>query len=196
MAPKRKFNGYRDIRGGRYGHARDSKRQRCYDWENSHLRGKSATGAQANWRVSTDGDGEPFKDRNAAKGFARLCVKVGLKRLETHLAERLGEGRAKAITKAARETFRAHFTKDKRNACCGGINGVYFAEWGWTKTIIAHEVAHFIDHQESAALKHVRAGHGEHWLGWFVFLLEDVCKFNRDYLLTTLSTARLSIIPK
>lgn len=156
-----KFNAIKDIRGSfALANMRDTNRTKSYKWQ---------------WEtidlLPTNGR---FAEKDAAKGFARLCMKIGLRRLETRLVEGGMSAELAALKiKARRDDYRAHFTTEGGSKCLGGRNGVYFAKWGWTKDIIAHEVAHFIDIAEAEITNKKRAGHGPDWLGWFTFLLVD-----------------------
>jgi hypothetical protein len=180
MATKIAFNCAKDIRGTRlFSGMRDTVRQKSYNWEFRNLRGKAFDGT--------------FTDKDAAKGFARLCMKVGLRRLEARLI--LGNaseaGTAKAFIARKRAEYRAHFTKENRRTCHAGTNGAYFACWGWTKVIIAHEIAHFVDICEAEYLHNKRPGHGADWLGWFSFLLVDVVGAPFEHLHQTQTLAGL-----
>lgn len=76
-----------------------------------------------------------------------------------------------------RGSFVAAFTKETIGHCNANATGAYFAKWGWTDAIIAHEVAHWADqwaHKLSVAGWHMSASyepHGPKWRGWFTYLL-------------------------
>jgi hypothetical protein len=135
---------------------RDSNRQRCYDWENKHLRPHMTT----------------FK-RDAAKGYARLCVKIAIRQMRVMFPQM-----TEADAEAVRASFKAAFTKERIGRCDASEIGAYFAGWGWTDAIIAHEVAHWADrwaHRLSGnpGFQVDFEGHGPKWRGWFAFLLSQ-----------------------
>ncbi|AMD58902.1 hypothetical protein AWN88_11275 [Agrobacterium tumefaciens] len=134
---------------------RDSNRQRCYKWEWKDLR--------------------PIQKKlgyDEARGYARLCAKIAIRRMrETGLMK------SDEVADEVRASFKAAFTKERLKRCDGSAHGVYFAEWGWTDVIIAHEVAHWADqwaHRLSGNLAFGRVdyeAHGPLWRGWFVHIL-------------------------
>lgn len=143
--------------GGNLNHKRDSKRQRCYDWENKHLRPQQSA----------------FETRQAAKGYARLCAKVAIR----HMQE-IGLIQTEAVAEGVRKSFMAAFTKERLRHCNANATGAYFAAWGWTDVIIAHEVAHWADQWAHKLSVHPfkRADyipHGPNWLGWFGYILAN-----------------------
>lgn len=135
--------------------ARDSNRQRCYDWENETLRPHQSA----------------YESRQAAKGFARLCSKIAIKKLEERGL--VNEEQRSILV----NSFKAAFTNERLGKCNANLVGAYFANWGWTDVIIAHEVAHWAD-QWARVLDPKRRttaheGHGPHWRGWFIHILSD-----------------------
>jgi len=150
----------------RLGKSRDSNRQRCYNWENKCLR--------------------PFQKamtRQEAKGYARLCVKAAIRTMrETGLIK------SDAVADMVRASFTAAFTTETIGHCNANAQGAYFAKWGWTDVIIAHEVAHWADQWAHK----LRGGvfpavvtyepHGPRWRGWFLHLLKDVGMRDRSKL--------------
>lgn len=144
---------------------RDSSRQRSYNCEYKHLRPLAGR----------------FNDRQAAKGFARLCAKIAIKRMiETGVIADYDM----VTQEAVRASFKAALTKEDRANCDGCSAGVYFAKWGWTDCVIAHEVAHWADQWA-----HKLGGrktldnyepHGAKWRGWFTYIL---CKASDRYTL-------------
>jgi len=130
---------------------RDANRRRCYQWEHETLRPYQ----------------RKYDTRQAAKGFARLCSKVAVKRLvDRH------EG---ANPELIRETFKAAFTMENLRRCDAAEGGCYFASWGWSDVIIAHEVAHWADRWDHHLSRQATfEGHGPKWRGWFAFILSDV----------------------
>lgn len=159
---------------------RDSNRQRCYNWEFEHLRPLQSK----------------FEDRQAAKGFARLCMKVALRQLLALYPE--------ANEALIRASFKAALTKENQRKCNANAAGAYFAAWGWTDVIIAHEVAHWADQwahklRGNPGFSVDYEGHGPRWRGWFAFILGKVgmrrhSEFPSDaraLAVTTLNKARL-----
>ncbi len=147
----------------------DAKTKACYRWERATFQGKEKRNFIGN--------------REAAKGFARLCFKVALKRLAAKhnlTAETVDKIRSRWSLRMAREHHRFS---------CAGTNGAFLCGWGWVDWVIAHEVAHFIDAKEAEFLHDRRAGHGMHWLGWYAFLLADVCGY--ENVGASLAAARL-----
>jgi hypothetical protein len=162
--------------GGYLGTLRDSNRQRCYNWENKHLR-----------------PGSKSMDQQEAKGYARLCVKAAIRHMR-------GSGLIKSDEDAekVRSSFRAAFTKETLSHCNANAAGAYFAKWGWTDVIIAHEVAHWADqwaHRLSAnpGVRVPYEPHGPKWRGWFVFILASAGMRNRPEVGTTELAASLSV---
>ncbi|AIK68471.1 hypothetical protein Lo5R7ANS_01 [Mesorhizobium phage vB_MloP_Lo5R7ANS] len=141
--------------GGGLATCRDSNRQRSYDCENKHLRPLSGK----------------FDNRQAAKGFARLCANIAIRRMvETGLIK------SDTMRDAVRSSFTAAFTKEAIGHCNANATGAYFASWGWTDAIIAHEVAHWADQwaHKLGCPPTVRASyepHGAKWRGWFTYIL-------------------------
>ena len=136
-----------------------AKTQRVYSWERQtfeHIETRCFEG-----------------NREAAKGFARLCLKIALRKLKT-----LHDMPDETI-----ETFRKgcsiRFADVYEKFCCGGTNGVFFCKWGWQGWTIAHEIAHFIDAKEAEYTNDRRAGHGTDWLGWYRFLLVEACGYSK-----------------
>jgi hypothetical protein len=158
----------KEIHGSRYDKPTDGRRQKVYRWEDH----------------CPLNPGKPV-ERNVAKGLARLCAKVALRRLAGAL--KLPPAKVEAI----RSDFKARFTKEANRYSFGGLGGVYFAKGGWTPWIIAHEVAHWIDTWELEILKTPRTAHGPHWLGWYVFLLIDVMKVDEAALRADLAANKL-----
>jgi hypothetical protein len=133
---------------------RDSNRQRCYDWENKFLRPHMTV-----------------FDRNTAKGYARLCVKIAIRQMRVMFPQM-----TEADADTVRASFKAAFTKETIGHCNANAAGAYFAKWGWTDVIIAHEVAHWADQwahklRGNPGFSVPFEGHGPRWRGWFVFLL-------------------------
>jgi hypothetical protein len=150
---------------------RDAKTQRIYAWERAAFQ----------YRCTRDFKG----NREAAKGFARLCLKIALKRLKAI------HGVSDELLAVYRKECSIRFASVTERFCCGGTNGVFFANWGWVGWTIAHEIAHFIDAKEAEYTSDRRAGHGTDWLGWYRFLLVEACGFNREYVDRTLDEAKL-----
>ncbi len=162
--------------------ARDSHRQRCYDWENASLR-----------PIQT-----AFADRQAAKGYARLCMKVALRLLLSLHPDKANEALMRA-------SFKAAFTKERLSKCNANASGAYFAAWGWTDAIIAHEVAHWADQWDhklsgGSGFSVAYEGHGPKWRGWFVYILSNAGMRSTGQgeavsklMLETLSAARLAV---
>lgn len=162
----------RKVRGTSRWAPTDGRATKCYRWEwsNADLLRRRET-----------------LSRDVAKGMARLMCKVVLKRI----AER--HGRDVASLEMYRAEFVARFTREDARYCHAGENGAYFAKWGWSPGVIAHEVAHWADTVEMRVLNQrgERTAHGPHWLGWFVFLLIDVAKVDETALRASLATAKL-----
>lgn len=171
--------------GGRLSTRRDSLRQRCYNWENKHLRPVSKT-----------------FDRQAAKGYARLCVKIAIR----HMRE-LGLITSDEVADMVRGSFQMAFTKERIGHCNANNTGAYFAAWGWTDVIIAHEIAHWADqwaHKLTTANPFALVPyepHGPKWRGWFAYLLANAgLKAMPDlldpyaFILRTLREERLAVI--
>lgn len=140
--------------GGSLYSVRDSNRQRCYKWEFKELRPIQKT-------LSYD----------EARGYARLCVKIAIRQMRA--GGLIQSDDAAAVVRAS---FKAAFTKESLQKCNANASGAYFARWGWTDVIVAHEVAHWADqwaHKLSAKpFQRVSyEGHGPKWRGWFVFIL-------------------------
>lgn len=58
----------------------------------------------------------------------------------------------------------------------GGLWGITLPPWGRRIDVVAHEVAHFIEHHE-LLIDRDRSpdpGHGPHWLGWYLETLSHV----------------------
>jgi hypothetical protein len=155
------------LRGSYRWNKRDSVRQRSLDWENCNLRGMGPDGS--------------FAYRDGAKGFARLCVKIALRRLKAR--HNMTE---EAVTEV-RSSFMARFVVTDERKSWGGLSGIYMASWAWTKVIIAHEVAHWIDGHDMNLSDAYRAGHGAEWMGWFHVLLTEAVGFTDAYLTETLA---------
>lgn len=168
---------------------RDSNRQRCYNWEFKELR--------------------PIQkkfDYDAARGYARLCCKIAIRRMrETGLIA------SDLVADEVRDSFKAAFTKENIRRCDGSAAGVYFAEWGWTDVIIAHEVAHWADqwaHRLSGNTPFGRVSyepHGPKWRGWFIHILSHAgmkalpgllnpVEATKSMMMRTMGEARLSVI--
>lgn len=141
--------------GAHITHARDANRKRCYAWENKHLR--------------------PLQTRlekQAAKGYARLCVKIAIRKMRE-----MGIITTDHAAENVRASFKSAFTQENIRRCDASEVGSYFAKWGWTDVIIAHEIAHWADrwaHKLAAPLDQryvAHEGHGPRWRGWFVYIL-------------------------
>lgn len=89
---------------------RDSNRQRCYDWENKHLRPVS----------------RKFDDRQAAKGFARLLVKVAIRHMRA-VFPAMTDHDAETV----RASFKVAFTKETIGHCNANATGASFAPVAW-----------------------------------------------------------------
>lgn len=158
---------------------RDSNRQRSYNCEFKHLRPISGV----------------FKDRGAAKGYARLCAKIAIRRMvETGLIK------DDATRDRVRASFTAAFTKETIGRCDANNSGAYFAKWGWTDCIIAHEVAHWADHwahllsKPQPFIKAYWEGHGPRWRGWFTYILAAASdRYTLDGIKQAWATERLQI---
>ncbi|PBB68130.1 hypothetical protein CK228_13555 [Mesorhizobium sp. WSM4312] len=135
---------------------RDSNRQRSYNSEAKHLHPKAGR----------------FADRQAAKGFARLCAKIAIRHM---VATGVIADYDKVTQEAVRASFKAALTKEDRAVCDGCSGGVYFARWGWADTTIAHEVAHWADQWAhklgGRATLSSYEPHGAKWRGWYTFIL-------------------------
>lgn len=157
---------------------RDSNRQRCYQWEFDHLRPTAGT----------------YKNRQAAKGYARLCAKVAIKELL-----RLNIIQNSDTLEYVRKSFKAAITKEEHPLCLGCRCGVYIAKWGWSDVVIAHEVAHWADqwaHGLSAPAGTFTSyeAHGPKWRGWFAFILSNTSKnFELDTITLSLKMRRLEV---
>jgi hypothetical protein len=159
---------------------RDSNRQRSYNCEYKHLRPIAGK----------------FDDRQAAKGFARLCAKIAIRRMiETAVIADYD----KVTQDAVRASFKAALTKENLAVCDGCSAGVYFAAWGWTDCVIAHEVAHWADQWA-----HKLGGretlsnyepHGPKWRGWFTYILTAASdRFTVEGVKAAWSKDRLAIV--
>jgi hypothetical protein len=78
----------------------------------------------------------------------------------------------------------------------GSRAGIKLPRWAWSRPVIAHEVAHWIDYNEEAEAGEDRAYHGPHWLGWYIELLTGPGGFQPKRLIRSASFYRLRIIPK
>lgn len=148
--------GRRVTLGGSLRLVRDTNRQRCYNWEFKELR-------PIQKKLSYD----------EARGYARLCVKIAIRQMRA-----IGLIKSDAVADEVRASFKAAFTKENQRKCNANAVGAYFAAWGWTDVIVAHEVAHWADqwaHKLSAKpFQRVSyEGHGPKWRGWFVFILSN-----------------------
>lgn len=176
----------RSVRTNRVGlrSQRDSNRQRCYDWENKFLRPLQSE-----------------LSRQVAKGYARLCVKIAIRQFRV-MYPQMTDLDAETI----RASFKAAFTKETIGHCNANAAGAYFAKWGWTDVIIAHEVAHWADQWAhklagNPGFSVPFEGHGPKWRGWFCFLLSNAGMRrvgDRSQVmalcLNTLEQARLKVI--
>lgn len=176
----RRFAGF----GANLRSARDSNRQRCYNWEFKHLRPTQGV----------------FADRAAAKGYARLCVKIAIRHMKS-----LGLIKSDIVEEAIRASFKAAFTTESLAKCNANASGAYFAKWGWTDVIIAHEVAHWADQWAHKLRGNPGFGveyepHGPRWRGWFVHILAHAVRGQAgadaaiEWLIGTLKAERLKII--
>jgi hypothetical protein len=163
------------VGGTRFRLSTDARARKCYSWEN---RAAALAFKGTDEKVS----------REVGKGLARLMAKVALRRLATK--HNLPEGRVTAI----RADFKARFTREGLAWCVGGLHGVYFSQWGWRPWIIAHEVAHWVDHWEREIVQERRTGHSAEWLGWYAFLLVDVVKVDQSALSADLKSAGLRFV--
>ncbi|KAA3452741.1 hypothetical protein C7I87_00750 [Mesorhizobium sp. SARCC-RB16n] len=135
---------------------RDGNRQRCYNSEAARLHPRAGK----------------FDDRQAAKGFARLCAKIAIRHM---IATGVIADYDKVTQEVVRASFKVAMTKESRAVCDGCSAGVYFAKWGWTDTIITHEVAHWADQWAhklgGKATLSAYEPHGPKWRGWYTYLL-------------------------
>lgn len=155
--------------------ARDTFRSKCYKWEREWF---------------SIFDCHKIDNRDTCRGFAKLCLKVGLKML----AARHGWSDQKVMR--YRKAFKANFMSDKhRGPCRGGLyHGITMKRWGWTRCIIAHEVAHYLQYCETdgnGKSCHSIAGHGPEWVGIYVYLLNELVGFPHWYLVQSVVMARV-----
>jgi hypothetical protein len=176
----------RGMSGTRFNRRTDARAQKCYRWEACAFDKRASKRERDLYSVPSYAmPAGTFTDRQAAKGFARLCMKIGVRKLaEKH---NLSAEKADAI----RADFKVRMTKDNFRFCLGGLGGVYFAAWGWDKATICHEVAHFVDHWEREIVREYRTGHSPEWLGWHVFLLVEAGRFDKAKVIESLSVHRL-----
>lgn len=163
------------VRGTGYRLSTDGRARKCYAWERAASRDRFA---------GTD----ETVSRDIAKGLARLMAKVALRKLAAK--HNLDQSRVDTI----RADFKARFTRENLNWCFGGLRGVYFSQWGWRPWIIAHEVAHWIDHWEREITQERRTGHSAEWLGWYAFLLVDVVRLDQSRLTDDLRVSGLRFV--
>lgn len=150
---------------------RDAKTQRVYQWERQTFQAIETRRFEGN--------------REAAKGFARLCLKIALRKLKA--LHNVHDDKLEAF----RKDCSIRFASVTERFCCGGTNGVFFADWGWVGWTIAHEIAHFIDAKEAEYTRDRRAGHGTDWIGWYRFLLVEACGYDRKMVDQSLDAAGL-----
>jgi hypothetical protein len=155
--------------------SRDANRAKCYKWEREWF---------------SIFDCHKISNRDTCRGFGKLCLKVGLQMLA---ARHRKDG---AWIANMRATYKQNFMRDKvRGPCRGGLyHGITMKRWGWTRCVIAHEVAHFLQYAECDARKvsqHSIAGHGPEWVGIYVFLLNELVGFPLWYLEQSLAAARI-----
>jgi hypothetical protein len=155
----------------------DRGRLKAYKWE------------WANAKLMKGG-AENKLSREAAKGLARLMVKVALRRLAAK------HNLTPEMVAKVRGTYKSRFTKERRNKCWAGLNGTYFADWGWNPSTIAHEVAHWAHMMELEITRSARkeTAHGPEWLGWFALLASDVNRVPLADLSATVSAAGLRFV--
>lgn len=157
----------------------DPRANKCYEWEVRYSQITHASKNSAN-----------DLPRGVAKGVARLCAKVALRRLTAKY------GLSPESQEKIRSSFKARFCDSQPlpGALAAGCRaGVIFARGGWSPGIIAHEVAHWADDWEMVITNEFRkrTAHGPKWLGWYVFLLIDVIKVDETALRDSLRQVRL-----
>jgi hypothetical protein len=143
-------------------------KQRAYDWENDLF------GLFDQDRPAT------LKEPEVAP-FATRCANISAERW-----------RGKAKLAPMRVTLRPR----GKGPAFGGAAGVTLPRWSWSRPVIAHEVAHWIETAEELESGALRPAHGPHWLGWYVELLHRACGFDTRRLIRSASFYRLSIVPK
>lgn len=158
--------------------ARDTMRQRSYDWEDD-LFGTFKT------------KGMEYAEVPA---FVRRCaayVTERMKALHGHNSPSL----------AAVSGLHCPVRLPSRNSgfARGGVMGVTLPQWAWNPTVICHEVAHWAQHVEAAAYcerSKRDPGHGAHWLGWYVALLSRFCHIAPSRMVRSATFYGLTIEPK
>jgi hypothetical protein len=168
------------VTGTRFRLSTDGRARKCYGWEGAATR----QGIQPGPFAATD----CCVSREIGKGLARLMAKVALRKLVAK------HGLEQVLVDRIRADFKSRFTREDLAWCFGGLRGVYFSKWGWRPWIIAHEVAHWVDHWEREIVRQERTGHSAEWLGWYAFLLVDVVHVDQSALSASLKAAGLRFV--